>query len=249
GEAIRRMISPIITRWKGQHRQAVVSKDANRRQELEAFRSDVFKYRNAWQFLSQIVSYGLPEVHYRAILATLLARNLHLTIEDTDDDEYLDGIQLTGVQVSPSTIEQDYSLSEGSAEGMAPPGFGGEPKEKHQGEKAPLEEAIERVNELFAAKDFDVSKDSVAGFITTYWGFLDSNETAVAMAKNNTVDQLKASEGFSNAVGSAMFQAFQETEEIRQYVSDPEVLKHLAEISADALHAQVNTKPNGQEKA
>src|SRR5699024_11568191 len=116
GEAIRRMISPIITRWKGQHRQAVVSKDANRRQELEAFRSDVFKYRNAWQFLSQIVSYGLPEVHYRAILATLLARNLHLTIEDTDDDEYLDGIQLTGVQVSPSTIEQDYSLSEGSAD-------------------------------------------------------------------------------------------------------------------------------------
>src|SRR5699024_7293506 len=162
GEAIRRMISPIITCWNGQHRQAVVSKDANRRQELEAFRSDVFKYRNAWQFLSQIVSYGLPEVHYRAILACLLASHLHLTIEDTDDDEYLDGIQLTGVQVSPSTIEQDYSLSEGSAEGMDPPGFGGEPKEKHQGEKAPLEEAIERVNELFAAKDFDVSKGSVA---------------------------------------------------------------------------------------
>jgi len=67
------------------------------------------------------------------------------------------------------------------------------------------------------------------------------------MAKNNSVDQLKASEGFANAVGLAMFQAFQETEEIRQYVSDPEILRHLAEISADALHAQYHDKKPGQE--
>src|SRR5699024_8836863 len=122
-------------------------------------------------------------------------------------------------------------------------GFGGEPLEKQQATRGPLEEAIERVNEMFAAKDFEVAKDSVAGFVTTFWGFLDGNEDAVAMAKNNSVDQLKASDGFATAVGRAMFQAFQETEEIRQYVSDPEILKHLAEISADALHAQHhNTK-------
>jgi len=69
------------------------------------------------------------------------------------------------------------------------------------------------------------------------------------MAKNNSLDQLKASESFANAVGLAMFQAFQETEEIRQYVSDPEILKHLAEISADALHAQHQAKnPDREDK-
>jgi len=248
GEAIRPIVNQIKHRWNGRLRQAVLSKDTARRKTLETFRSDVIKYRNAWQFLSQIINYDDPAIHRRAILASLLARNLHLTPEDTDED-YLAGIQLTGVQVSPSSIAQDYSLTEGETGGMEPPGFGGEPLEKQAGTKGPLEEAIERVNELFAAKDFDVSEGSVAGFITTYWGFLDNNQDAVAMAKNNSVDQLKASEGFANAVGLAMFQAFQETEEIRQYVSDPEILKQLAEISADALHAQYHGKQHGQEKA
>ena len=54
---------------------------------------------------------------------------------------------------------------------------------------------------MFKAKGVEVSPESVSGFITTFWGFLDANEEAVAMAKNNTVAQLKASEGFSGAVG------------------------------------------------
>lgn len=248
GEAIRKKVSPIINRWNGHLRQATLSKDTVRRKNLEAFRSDVFTYRNAWQFLSQIVDYQDPVLHQRAILATLLARNLHLQPEDTDDD-YMDGIELTGVQLRASSIAQDHSLTEGSTEGMAPPSFGGEPLEKNERKKGSLQEAIERVNEMFAAKNFDASEESVAGFITTYWGFLDSNEEAVAMAKNNSADQLKASEGFANAVGLAMFQAFQETEEIRQYVSDPEILKHLAEISADSLHAQYHDTRVGQEKS
>ena len=42
------------------------------RRTLESFRADVLGYRNAWQFLSQIVDYQDPELHRRAILATLL---------------------------------------------------------------------------------------------------------------------------------------------------------------------------------
>src|SRR5699024_9745724 len=243
-----KLLGPIKNRWNGHLRQAVLSRDTVRRKKLEAFRSDVFSYRNAWQFLSQIIDYQDPVLHQRAILATLLARNLHLTPEEPEED-YLDGVQLTVVQVSPSTIKGDYSLTVGVTEGMDPPSFGGEPLEKQARDKGPLQEAIDRVNELFAAKNFDASAESVAGFITTYWGFLDSNDEAVAMAKNNSLDQLKASESFANAVGLAMFQAFQETEEIRQYVSDPEILKHQAEISADALHAQHQAKnPDREDK-
>src|SRR5699024_9162895 len=83
GEAIRPIVNQIKHRWNGRLRQAVLSKDTDRRTTLEAFRSDVIKYRNAWQYLSQIINYDDPAIHQRAILASLLARNLHLTPEDT----------------------------------------------------------------------------------------------------------------------------------------------------------------------
>lgn len=237
GEAIAKALGPIKDRWSGMLRQATLGGDKSRRKELEDFRSDVIKYRNAWQFLSQIVDYADFELHRRAVLATLLARNLHLDAAD-HDDSYLEGVQLTGVQLVPSAIEEDHSLTEGSDEGIKLPTFEGESKGTSTPLRGPLEEAVERVNEMFKSKGLDVGEKSVAGFISTYWGFLDANSEAVAMAKNNSSDQLKASEAFSNAVGVAMFQAFQEADEIRAHVSDPDVLKKLAEISADALYAQ-----------
>ena len=57
----------------------------------------MLSYRNAWQFLSQIVDYQDPELHRRAILTTLLGRNLHMDGQEYDDG-YLEGVQLSGVQ-------------------------------------------------------------------------------------------------------------------------------------------------------
>lgn len=90
GEAIAKALSPIKNRWSGQRRQAVLAKDKVKKDLLDAFRSDVLGYRKAWQFLSQIVDYGDPELHRRAILATLLGRNLHTDGNDYDDS-FLDG--------------------------------------------------------------------------------------------------------------------------------------------------------------
>ena len=201
GEAIAKALSPIKNRWIGQRRQAVLSKDKTQKEELESFRADVLSYRNAWQFLSQIVDYQDPELHRRAILTTLLGRNLH-TDGDDRDDSFLEGVQLSGVKLVPSAIEEDHSLSEGSSEGIKLPIFDGEHAGSAAPKRGPLDEAIDKVNEMFKAKGVDVSPESVSGFITTFWGFLDANEEAVAMAKHNTVAQLKASEGFSAQSGS-----------------------------------------------
>lgn len=237
GEAIAKALGPIKNRWGGLLRHAVLAKDKIRREELVAFRSDVIKYRNAWQFLSQIVDYQDFDLHRRAILTTLLSRNLHLDAK-RHDESYLESVQLSGVQLVPSAINEDHSLTEGSHDGIKLPVFEDEHKGPATPQRGPLYEAIDRVNEMFKSKGADVSTPSVAGFITTYWGFLDGNPAAVAMAKHNSPEQLKASDAFTTAVGVAMFQAFQEADEIRQHVSDPEVLKKLAEISADALSAQ-----------
>ncbi|MCS6547183.1 DEAD/DEAH box helicase family protein [Curtobacterium flaccumfaciens pv. flaccumfaciens] len=240
GEAIAKTLSPIKHRWIGQMRQAVQSKDKKRKEELGAFRADVIAYRNAWQFLSQIVDYHEPELHRRAILATLLSRNLHSDGDDRNDS-FLEGVQLSGVKLVPSAIEEDHSISHGSGEGIKLPIFDGEYSGSPVPRRGPLDEAIEKVNEMFKAKGIEVSPESVAGFITTFWGFLDANDEAVAMAKNNTVAQLKASEGFGGAVGLAVLKTVKESKEIQSYMTDPAFMGQIADIAADALHSQHNT--------
>ena len=241
GEVIAKALSPIKSRWNGQWRQAVLSKDTKRKEELEAFRADVLGYRNAWQFLSQIVDYQDPELHRRAILATLLGRNLHADGDDRDDS-FLEGVQLSGVKLVPSAIEEDHSLTEGSAEGIKLPVFDGEHSGSFAPKRGPLDEAIDKVNEMFKAKGVEVSPESVSGFITTFWGFLDANEEAVAMAKNNTVAQLKASEGFGGAVGLAVLKTVNESKEIQSYMTDPAFIGQIADIAAEALHAHHRPK-------
>lgn len=250
GEAIAKTLSPIKNRWSGQRRQAVMSKDKKRKEKLEAFRADVLGYRNAWQFLSQIVDYQDPELHRRAILATLLGRNLHADGDDRDDS-FLEGVQLSGVKLVPSAIEEDHSVSEGSGNGIKLPIFDGEYGGSAAPKRGPLDEAIDKVNEMFKAKGVDVSPESVSGFITTFWGFLDANEEAVSMARNNTVAQLKASEGFSGAVGLAVLKTVNESKEIQSYMADPAFMGQIADIAADALHAQHQpaSDPNSDSEA
>jgi type I restriction enzyme, R subunit len=243
GEALAKSLGPIKNRWNGRWQQARLKKDKPKREELESFRADVIGYRNAWQFLSQIVDYQDPDLHRRAILTTLLARNLHVD-GIQPDDSYLEGVQLSGVKFMPSAISEDHSLTEGGDGAIKLPEFEGEHKSGGAPARGPLDEAIDRVNEMFQAKGLDVSPTSVAGFITTYWGFLDANVEAVAMAKNNTVAQLKASEGFGGAVGVAVLKTCQESQEIQSYMTDPAFLAQITEITADALHAQHHSKPS-----
>jgi type I restriction enzyme R subunit len=226
----------------------VLSKDKAQKESLKSFRADVLGYRNAWQFLSQIVDYQDPELHRRAILVTLLGRNLRTDGNDYDDS-FLEGVQLSGVKLVPSAINEDHSLSEGSSEGIKLPIFDGEHMGSTASKRGPLDEAIDKVNEMFKAKGVDFNPKSVSGFITTFWGFLDANEEAVAMAKNNTVAQLKASEGFSGAVGLAVLKTVNESKEIQSYMTDPAFIGQITDIAADALHAQHRSDPDASPEA
>ena len=237
GEAIAKAMGPIKNRWQGQWFQAKVKKDKALKTSLRSFRSDVISYRNAWQFLSQIVDYQDVDLHKRAILATLLSRNLHMD-GDQFDDSYLENVQLSGVKLTPSAINEDYSLTEGSHNAINLAMFDSEFQGGNPPTRGPLEEVIDQVNEMFRAKGVDITQGSVAGFITTYWGFLDADEEAKAMAKNNSAAQLKASSDFGNTVGLAVLRTCQEAHEMQSYMADPSFLREITEISADALHAQ-----------
>lgn len=237
GEAIAKAMGPIKNRWQGQWVQAKVKKDKTLKTSLQSFRADVISYRNAWQFLSQIVDYKDVDLHKRAILATLLSRNLHMD-GDQFDDSYLENIQLSGVKLTPSAINEDYSLAEGSHDAIKLATFESEFQGGNPPTRGPLEEVIDQVNEMFRAKGIDVAQGSVAGFITTYWGFLDADEEAKAMAKNNSAAQLKASSDFGNRVGLALLTTCQEANGVQSYITDPGFLRELTEITANALHAR-----------
>lgn len=239
GEAIAKTLGPIKARWQSEWHNARLNKDNELKEALQSFRADTISYRNAWQFLSQIVDYQDPELHKRAILATLLSRNLHMD-GNQYDDSYLEGVQLSGVQLVPSAINEDHSLSEGSDEAMQLPAFDGEFHGGQAPKKGPLAEVIERVNEMFRARHVDVTEGSVAGFISTYWGFLGEDDAAQAMAKNNSTSQLKASDYFRDVVSFAVLRTCQESKEIQSYMRDPSFLQNIIEITADALHAQYN---------
>ena len=234
GEAIAKALGPIKDRWQVEWRRASSCKDNELKDSLRSFRADTISYRNAWQFLSQIVDYQDPNLHKRAILATLLSRNLHMDGKQYDDS-YLEGVQLSGVQLVPSAINEDHSLSEGNDEAMELPGFDGEFRGGQTPTKGPLAEVIERVNEMFRVKHLDVTAGSVAGFISTYWGFLGEHDAVQSMAKNNSSSQLKASADFRNIVGVAMLRACRESQEIQSQMTDPSFLQRIVEITADAL--------------
>ena len=246
GEAIARALGPIKERWQAAWKRARLGKDNELKDSLRSFRADTISYRNAWQFLSQIVDYQDPDLHKRAIVATLLSRNLHMD-GNQYDDSYLEGVQLSGVQLVPSAINEDHSLSEGSSEPMVLPGFDGEFRGGQTPTKGPLAEVIDRVNDMFRARNVDVTEGSVAGFITTFWGFLDENEAAQAMAKKNSPSQLKASADFKNAVGVAMVRTCQENQEIQSYMTDQSFLQNIVEITADALQAHYSRSGEGTE--
>ena len=246
GEAIARALGPIKERWQAAWKRARLSKDNELKDSLRSFRADTISYRNAWQFLSQIVDYQDPDLHKRAIVATLLSRNLHMD-GNQYDDSYLEGVQLSGVQLVPSAINEDHSLSEGSVEPMVLPGFDGEFRSGQTPTKGPLAEVIDRVNDMFRARNVDVTEGSVAGFITTFWGFLGEDEAAQAMAKKNSPSQLKASADFSNAVGIAMVRTCQENQEIQSYMTDQSFLQNIVEITADALQAHYSRSGEGTE--
>jgi type I restriction enzyme R subunit len=243
GEAIQKALGPIKFAWSSGLQKARLTKVKVRYEELKQFRSDAISYRNAWQFLSQIVDYDDEDLRLRAVLMTLLARNLHLTPEEYDTS-YMDGVQLGGVKLVPGKVNADFrvALAWGSDAAIELPAFTTEPGGVGSRPRGPLDEAIEQVNDLFGERGIDADPGSISGFITAYWGFLNADEEAIAMARSNNVEQLKGSTKFSDASDYAMYRAFQNTEEVKKALADPDVLASLLAITAEKMHAEHRTK-------
>lgn len=247
GEELQRLCGPIKHAWNGQLKQARIHKDKQREDELLSFRADLIAYQHAWEFLSQIVDYQDADLHRRAILATLLARNLHVEAQG-DDDDYMAGVQLLGVHLAPEKIQEDFSLTDGADGEMLLPLFEGEFGGGGDGGlKGPLSEAIDKVNNLFKARGSDVSGDTAKGFVTATYGTLIANHSVVEMAKGNTKRQFSTSAGLKDAVELAAYKHLRETKNIQDDLADQNFVESLVQAIADPLYEYLRNAAKSEE--
>ena len=230
-EALRGAAAPIIANWKARRDSGKDGRD-----DARDFKSNAQKYRHAYEFLSQIVAYADPEVSKRAMLAAVLERNLHLSEYDDEDEDYITGLALTGVAITQNEFEVDRSLTGGEADKLQVPTFdvtlGGEATPM----RAAFDEAVGKVNDIFAMADIDVSNEETRQMIVAAWGTLSKQPEVIKLGRTNTKEQLKRSKKFQTEATKAVLDGIEARKKRDALLSeDPEKLKAMIGVLADVM--------------
>lgn len=200
GEAVAKATAPIVTTWN----HAVKNGDEAERKLALAFRTDLQSYGHAWDFMSQIIDFRDPRLHRRAIVAGLLARNMHSTslIETIDTSS----VELTGLAIVANEVDADHSMSQADPTDFKAPAYDGD--RTLGGSKTPeqvaLSDAIDEVNRLFSISGLDLGNGSGEAWTRAVWGVLSDDDEVKAMTAENTDEQLQASPKFKDKVTGAV---------------------------------------------
>ncbi|HCG2965572.1 type I restriction endonuclease subunit R [Corynebacterium striatum] len=227
----------ILARWRTDRNSA----DKDTRERAKDFRAHVLKYRHAYEFLSQIIAYADADVSRRAMLCSVLEPNLHITELDNDED-FLTGVTLAGVAIAQSSVEENYSVSDGELEPLNVPEFTvrlGEPKTPL---RAAFDEAVEKVNDIFSMAGVDVNSDETAQMIVAAWGTLSAQPEAVRLGKENSSEQLKRSRKFQQEATKAIFDGIEQRKQRDALLTtDRDVLKNVVATLAEIMAAANET--------
>lgn len=231
-EKLRGAAAPIVVRWR-----AARDSDKEGRAHAKAFKSNVRKYRRAYEFLSQIVAFGDATMSKRAMLCAVLDRVLHLTAdEDAVDEDFADGITLAGVAIREKEIEVDRSLTEGSTDPLVAPNFAPTIGDESTPLRATFDEVVEKVNNLFSMAGVDVGNTATAQMIVAAWGTLSQEPEAVKLGKTNSAAQLKRSKKFKTEATKAILSGIDERTRIDTLLSsDKDMLEGVISALADIM--------------
>ncbi|MFW9233791.1 type I restriction endonuclease subunit R [Corynebacterium striatum] len=236
-ENLRGAANSILARWRTDRNSA----DKDTRERAKDFRAHVLKYRHAYEFLSQIIAYADADVSRRAMLCSVLEPNLHITELDNDED-FLTGVTLAGVAIAQSSVEENYSVSDGELEPLNAPEFTvrlGEPKTPL---RAAFDEAVEKVNDIFSMAGVDVNSDETAQMIVAAWGTLSAQPEAVRLGKENSSEQLKRSRKFQQEATKAIFDGIEQRKQRDALLTtDRDVLKNVVATLAEIMAAANET--------
>ncbi len=193
---LMRFVDPGKKRFHDAYAAAARAGDKPEQDRLDLFRKDVGTYVRLYDFMSQIVDYGETDLMRLAIYLRLLERVIRPDGEAVGVD--LDGVQLRQMRQLDRGVK-DVSLDGGKGlSGLTAAGSGSKP-EPHM---VLLQEAIERLNELFGEEAF--TDGQTEGWVNGVVTSMMENDTVVEQARANAESQFLESPDLAEAVTIAV---------------------------------------------
>jgi type I restriction enzyme R subunit len=164
--------------------------------ELDLFRKDAGSFVRLYDFMSQIINYGNPELEKKQIYL----RNLERVIQP---DNYTAPIDLSDVvlkrvkQIDRGRIDIGLGTRAGLS-GMTSVGSG----EKRDPKMVAFQQVLDRLNDLFGSEDFTESQK--VSFLEALLRTLLDDAALVQQAKVNSTKQFVDSPDFDDAVTGAV---------------------------------------------
>ncbi|MCV7192219.1 type I restriction endonuclease subunit R [Mycolicibacterium brumae] len=164
--------------------------------ELDMFRKDVGSFVRLYDFMSQIVDYGDPELEKKQIYLRLLERFIQ-------SENYTAPIDLSDVvlkkvtQVDRGKVDIGLGTRVGLV-GMTAAGSG----EKRDPTMVALQQVLDRLNDLFGSEDFTTAQKE--SFLESLLQTLLDDHALVQQAKVNSAKQFVESPDFDDAVTGAV---------------------------------------------
>lgn len=229
-EKLAATVAPAQKRFKDAYEAAVEDEDDAEKERLDLFRSDLDSFVHVYDFMSQIIDYGNPELEKRAIFYRLLGRVIRDEAYRSDVD--LGDITLKRVK-QVDRGETDISLTGDDAGLVGVTGAGS--KQQRDPKMVALQEVIDRLNDLFDDEEF--SEDQKASFVTGLLATLLDNLTLVQQAQANTQSQFAESPDLVNAVLDAVADNQDAHNKMADvFYSDSKERNAIIQALADAVH-------------
>jgi type I restriction enzyme R subunit len=197
--ALAAAINPGRLRFQNRYQSALATKGGNGDKalidELDMFRKDVGTFIRLYDFMSQIIDFGDPELEKKSIYLRLLERTIQP--HNTAPLDLSDVSLLAVKQVDQG--KTDIGLVDTSGlHGMTAAGSGA----KRDPKLVAFQIVIDRLNDLFGNEDFTTSQK--VSFLEALLRTLLEDEGLVQQAKVNSATQFSESPDFDDAVTGAV---------------------------------------------
>lgn len=190
-------VAPAQKRFRDAYEAAVTTDDKAGQDRLDLFRRDVATYVHVYDFMSQVIDYGNPDLEKRSIYYRLLERCIQ-------SDSYKAAVDLSDItlknlkQIDRGKVDISLSGEDSGLSGITGAGS----KQIRDPKLVALQEVIEKINQLFGDEAFSEEQKTI--FVHGLLEALLASEQLVSQAKVNTKKQFLESPHLADGVLDAV---------------------------------------------